>query len=178
MAPTWGRRPVRSVVQLPSRVCLLHRGSGALVSDWLGTRLAIAITLATGAIFAVFLLEVWRGTAYEARTMGAMALRLAIWVVISVVAQGKRPVAHDGRQSFHRAPCGLPRYYQQAASRLTGHPVPPRTDPKRRNRSTAPAAGGLPNPYRQFGLVVKLFDVAEAKPGHRNNAFGQAKDIA
>ncbi|WGV18228.1 hypothetical protein [Fuscovulum ytuae] len=48
--------------------------------------LAIAITLATGAIFAMFLLEVWRGTAYEARTMGAMALRLAIWVVISVVA--------------------------------------------------------------------------------------------
>lgn len=31
---------------------------------------------------------------------------------------------------------------------------------------------------RQFGLVVKLFDVAEAKPGHGNNAFGQAKDLA
>jgi hypothetical protein len=50
------------------------------------TGLAIAIALATGAVFAVFLWEVWRGTAFEARTMGAMALRLLIWVVISVVA--------------------------------------------------------------------------------------------
>lgn len=58
------------------------------------TGLAIAIALATGAVFAVFLWEVWRGTAFEVRTMGAMALRLLIWVVISVVAaRGK--AEHD-----------------------------------------------------------------------------------
>jgi hypothetical protein len=47
--------------------------------------LAVSIALATAAVFAVFLWKVWSGTAYEARTMGAMGLRLAVWAIISIV---------------------------------------------------------------------------------------------
>jgi hypothetical protein len=48
--------------------------------------LSISIALATAAVFATFLWQVWSGTAYEARTMGAMGLRLAIWAILSIVA--------------------------------------------------------------------------------------------
>jgi hypothetical protein len=48
--------------------------------------LSIFIALATAAVFATFLWKVWSGTPYEARTMGAMGLRLAIWVAIAIVA--------------------------------------------------------------------------------------------
>ena len=48
--------------------------------------LSIFIALATAAVFATFLWTVWSGTPYEARTMGAMGLRLATWVAISIVA--------------------------------------------------------------------------------------------
>jgi hypothetical protein len=48
--------------------------------------LSICVALATAAVFATFLWQVWTGTAYEARTMGAMGLRLAIWAILSIVA--------------------------------------------------------------------------------------------
>jgi hypothetical protein len=48
--------------------------------------LSIFIALATAAVFTTFLWKVWSGTAYEARTMSAMGLRLATWVIISIVA--------------------------------------------------------------------------------------------
>ena len=51
------------------------------------TALAAGIALATAAVFAAFLWHVWTGAAYEARTMGAMGLRLAIWVTIAIVAK-------------------------------------------------------------------------------------------
>lgn len=54
-------------------------------SSW-SAGLSIAIALATAAVFATFLWQVWSGTAYEARTMGAMGLRLAVWAIISIVA--------------------------------------------------------------------------------------------
>jgi hypothetical protein len=54
-------------------------------TSW-STGLAIAVAMATAAVFATFLWQVWSGTAYEARTMGAMGLRLATWVAISMVA--------------------------------------------------------------------------------------------
>jgi hypothetical protein len=54
-------------------------------TSW-AARLSIFIALATAAVFATFLWKVWSGTAYEARTMGAMGLRLATWVAISIVA--------------------------------------------------------------------------------------------
>ncbi len=48
--------------------------------------LAIAIALATAAVFVAFLWNVSKGVAFEARTMGAMGLRLVVWVMISIVA--------------------------------------------------------------------------------------------
>lgn len=48
--------------------------------------LSISIALATAAVFAAFLCQVWTGTEYETRTMGAMGLRLAVWAIISIVA--------------------------------------------------------------------------------------------
>ncbi|MBH1974616.1 MAG: hypothetical protein I8H94_06005 [Rhodobacteraceae bacterium] len=53
-------------------------------SSW-SAGLSIAIALATVAVFATFLWQVWSGTAYEARTMGAMGLRLAVWTLIAIV---------------------------------------------------------------------------------------------
>lgn len=50
------------------------------------TGLSISIALATAVVFATFLWQVWTGTAYEARTMGAMGLRLAVWVMIAGTA--------------------------------------------------------------------------------------------
>lgn len=54
--------------------------------------LAIAIALATAAVFAAFLWRVSTGTAFETRTMGAMALRLAVWLVIAIVAKASEKV--------------------------------------------------------------------------------------
>lgn len=51
------------------------------------TGIAIIIALSTAAVFAAFLWRVSSGAAFEARTMGAMALRLAIWVMIAIVAK-------------------------------------------------------------------------------------------
>ena len=70
-------------------------------ASW-ATSLSIVIALATAAVFATFLWKVWSGTPYEARTMGAMGLRLATWVVISiVVARGGRASRQSRRCSSH-----------------------------------------------------------------------------
>jgi hypothetical protein len=57
---------------------------------WRGTAwapaLSIGIATATAMVLAFFLWHVWRGGAYESRTMAAMVLRLGIWVAISRVA--------------------------------------------------------------------------------------------
>ena len=52
--------------------------------------LSVGIVLATAAVFAAFLWHVWRGGAYEARTMGAMLLRLTVWLAIAAVAVRNR----------------------------------------------------------------------------------------
>ena len=54
-------------------------------TDW-ATLLSIAIALATAAVSAALLWNVSKGVAFEARTMGAMGLRLVVWVIISIVA--------------------------------------------------------------------------------------------
>ena len=54
-------------------------------TDW-ATVLSIAIALATAVVFAAFLWNVSKGVAFEARTMGAMGLRLVVWAIISIVA--------------------------------------------------------------------------------------------
>ncbi len=48
--------------------------------------LALAIALATALVFLAFLVHVWQGAPYEGRTMGAMALRLAVWGAIAAIA--------------------------------------------------------------------------------------------
>lgn len=57
---------------------------------WRGTpwarTLAVGIALATAAVFLAFLWHVWRGGAYEPRTMAALALRLAVWLAIAAIA--------------------------------------------------------------------------------------------
>lgn len=60
-------------------------GIGLWIQARWATGLAIAIALATAAVFAAFLWQVSIGANYEARTMGAMILRLAVWVVIAVM---------------------------------------------------------------------------------------------
>jgi len=63
----------------------LWRGAG-----W-APGLSVVIALATAAVFAAFLLHVWQGRPFEARTMGAMALRLAVWVALAATALRTRP---------------------------------------------------------------------------------------
>jgi len=59
-------------------------GTGiALRKPWSGT-LATALALAIIAVFALFGWHVYRGGAYEIRTIGAMALRAAVWIGISI----------------------------------------------------------------------------------------------
>ncbi|CAD5366765.1 conserved membrane hypothetical protein [Rubrivivax sp. A210] len=41
--------------------------------------LAVFIAVATGLVFAAFGVHAWSGGAYEARTVGAMALRTLLW---------------------------------------------------------------------------------------------------
>jgi hypothetical protein len=72
-------------------------GLGLWYQTGWSTGLSIAIALATAAVFATFLWQVWSGTAYEARTMGAMALRLAVWAVISIIAVKSRRTDADYR---------------------------------------------------------------------------------
>lgn len=69
-------------------------GLGLWYQTGWATRLTIGIVLATVAVFAAFLWQVWRGTAYEARTMGAMGLRLAIWVMIAIAAAANEKTRH------------------------------------------------------------------------------------
>lgn len=45
--------------------------------------LAVFIAVATGLVFAAFGLHAWNGAAYEARTVGAMALRTLVWTGIA-----------------------------------------------------------------------------------------------
>jgi hypothetical protein len=52
--------------------------------------LSATIAVATAIVFAAFLWHVWHGGAYEARTMGAMSLRLVVWIVIAAVAIKRR----------------------------------------------------------------------------------------
>lgn len=61
-------------------------GLGLWVQTGWATGLTIAIVFATAAIFAAFLWHISTGAAYEARTVGAMVLRLAVWVTLAIVA--------------------------------------------------------------------------------------------
>ncbi|GKY89121.1 hypothetical protein [Sinisalibacter aestuarii] len=57
---------------------------------WLARRWAVplawAITAATAAVAVAFGWQVWQGVAFEPRTVGALALRTLVWLVISAIA--------------------------------------------------------------------------------------------
>ena len=63
---------------------------------WRGHRLALpvalAILIATAAVFAAFGLRIASGGAYEMRTVAAMSLRSAVWITIAWVAWKTRPM--------------------------------------------------------------------------------------
>lgn len=52
---------------------------------------ALAILIATAAVFAAFGWRVLSGGAYEMRTVGAMTLRTAFWAAMVWVARGSQP---------------------------------------------------------------------------------------
>ncbi|SEO06757.1 hypothetical protein SAMN04488103_11181 [Gemmobacter aquatilis] len=62
-------------------------GLGLWYQTGWATGLAIIIALATAAVFAAFLWRISTEAAFETRTMGAMVLRLAIWMMIAIVAK-------------------------------------------------------------------------------------------
>ena len=67
----------------------------ALRKPW-GRTLAMALALAIITVFALFGWYVFRGGAYETRTIGAMVLRAAVWIGISIYLLRwlKRPLPH------------------------------------------------------------------------------------
>ena len=62
-------------------------GAGIALGTRWAAAAAVLLALAIAAVFALFGLHIWQGGAYEMRTMGAMILRLAVWVVIAAVAR-------------------------------------------------------------------------------------------
>jgi hypothetical protein len=68
---------------------------GAGVAIWLRKAWAIhltaALVLAILIVFALFGLHVAQGGAFEARTVGAMVIRSAVWIVILLYLYRKRP---------------------------------------------------------------------------------------
>lgn len=59
-------------------------GIGIFLRKPWATALAAALSLAILAVYAFFGLHVLRGGAYEARTVGAMGLRAAVWIGIAI----------------------------------------------------------------------------------------------
>jgi hypothetical protein len=59
-------------------------GIGIFLRKPWAAALAAALALAILAVFAFFGLHVLRGGAFEARTVGAMALRAAVWIGIAI----------------------------------------------------------------------------------------------
>ena len=61
-------------------------GAGLFARRRWAAWLSAAILVATLAVFAAFGFHVLQGGTYEARTVAAMTLRTAVWLVLSVVA--------------------------------------------------------------------------------------------
>ena len=74
-------------------VAYVAAGLGLWYRTGWATGLAIAIAVANAAVFAAFLWHVSTGGAYEARTMGAMGLRVAVWVLIAILAKASASVS-------------------------------------------------------------------------------------
>ena len=61
-------------------------GVGIAMGRLWAAKLSVALAVAIAAVFAVFGLHVLQGGAFEARTVGAMALRLLVWIVVAAIA--------------------------------------------------------------------------------------------
>lgn len=57
----------------------------ALGRRW-SVMLSVGLVAAIAAVFALFGLYVFQGSAFEMRTVGAMSLRLIVWVAVAAVA--------------------------------------------------------------------------------------------
>lgn len=64
-------------------------GIGMLLSKRWAADLSATIAVATIAVFIALGIHIFTGLAFEARTVGAMSLRSAVWVVIAVLAWRK-----------------------------------------------------------------------------------------
>jgi hypothetical protein len=61
-------------------------GVGIAMGRRWAVRLSIVLAVAIAAVFALFGLHVYQGAAFEMRTVGAMSLRLIVWIAIAAVA--------------------------------------------------------------------------------------------
>lgn len=61
-------------------------GVGIAIGRRWAVTLSIALAAAIAVVFALFGLHVYQGAAFEMRTVGAMSLRLLVWVAIAAVA--------------------------------------------------------------------------------------------
>ena len=61
-------------------------GVGIAMNRRWAVTLSIVLAATIAVVFALFGLRVYQGAAYEMRTVGAMSLRLFVWVVIAAVA--------------------------------------------------------------------------------------------
>ncbi len=61
-------------------------GVGIAMGRRWAAKLSVALAVAIAAVFALFGLHVLQGGAFETRTVGAMALRLLVWVVVAAIA--------------------------------------------------------------------------------------------
>ena len=60
-------------------------GAGIAMGRRWAARLSIALAVAIATVFALFGLHVFQGGPFEMRTVGAMSLRLVVWIVIAAV---------------------------------------------------------------------------------------------
>ena len=79
-------------------------GVGIAMNRRWAVTLSIVLAATIAVVFALFGLRVYQGAAYEMRTVGAMSLRLFVWVVIAAVAM--RCTA--GRKSGNEVDAALP----------------------------------------------------------------------
>ncbi len=61
-------------------------GIGLLMGRQYAKKLAMLIAIATIIAFAAFGIHIFTGGLYENRTVGAMVLRSAVWIIISLIA--------------------------------------------------------------------------------------------
>jgi hypothetical protein len=64
-------------------------GIGLLLRKRWAAHLSAAIAVTTIAVFIALGIHIFTGLAFEARTVGAMTIRSAVWVVIAVLAYRK-----------------------------------------------------------------------------------------